>query len=102
MAARPGFKPMGLRTKGSKSTNEPQCPTACCDDEINEQRILRVPAIALPGNRTVSYARCRHLQGEGEVSHMPTRGRKTGIFLGCPLRMTSTACKTQNSDTLAH
>ena|SRR6218665_415446 len=37
---------------------------ACCDDEINEQRILRAPAIiTLSDHAAVCNARCGRLQG---------------------------------------
>jgi len=48
----------------------------CCDDEINEQRILIAP---LPVHRAVANARCRCLQG-GVASHMKTGFLQTSFM----------------------
>jgi len=41
------------------------CWAACCDEEINEQCILRAPAITLADHRALSNARCECSQGGG-------------------------------------
>src|SRR6218665_1824995 len=59
----------------------------CSDDETNEQRILRAPAITLADHTAVYDAKCgRPQKGEG-VDQMRTpadrgRGRKRGLFCG--------------------
>jgi len=61
----------------------------CGDDETNEQRILRAPAIALADHRAVYDAKCGHPQGVKllKCGHLRTGGggRKTGRFCRCPL-----------------
>ena len=47
----------------------------CLDDEINEQRILRAPAITLSDHRAVYDAKCGRLQGVlVKQGHLGTEG----------------------------
>jgi len=54
------------------------------DDEVNEQRILKAPAITLSDHRAVYDAKCGRPQGEGLIKcgHLRIRaGGTKGVFL---------------------
>src|SRR6218665_2369815 len=73
--------------------NPPGVGVKCPDDEINEQRTLRAPAITLSDHRAVYDAKCGRPQREEGVDQMRTpadrgRGRKRDIFCGRPLLTT--------------
>ena len=56
----------------------------CLDDETNEQRILRAPAITLSDLRAVYDAKCGHPQRGDDQMQTPAdrgRGRKRRLFL---------------------
>src|SRR6218665_4030214 len=63
--------------------NPPGVGVKCPDDEINEQRPLRAPAITLSGHRAVYDAKCgRPQRGEGVDQMRITADRERGVGKG--------------------
>lgn len=59
--------------------------TACFDDEINEQCILRAPSITLSCHRAMSNAKCERPRGEGGKPQRTKADNGADVLYGRPL-----------------